>query len=204
MFVEASAPITKDGPVRLVFRVASKTVEVEASVVRRVSPEDARAQGTLPGLGISFQRFFQGERAYVEFLQKVLKRVEAPALQLERSSKRPTRSDVKLPIRWSPRGPTACQGTVLNLSVTGAFIRTGEPAPVGTRLLLCFDVPLQASRTPLELLADVVRTDADGMGVAFVRPTLEAKEILGLLQRHTVLSRGAATGWSVHGQAEGG
>jgi Tfp pilus assembly protein PilZ len=58
------------------------------------------------------------------------------------------------------------EGYIVNISNRGAFIETKEVLPVGQEIVLNFSLPRY--KKPLKLIAKVVRSNADGMGVNFV------------------------------------
>lgn len=58
------------------------------------------------------------------------------------------------------------QEYVTNISKTGVFVRAHKPLPVGTKVNLQFTVILDDIET-IEGEGEVVRVEADGMGVVF-------------------------------------
>jgi len=56
---------------------------------------------------------------------------------------------------------------VTNLSVEGAFVRTTQRFPIGTRFVFRIDLPTSRER-PIQVGAEVVREDEDGLGLLFV------------------------------------
>jgi uncharacterized protein (TIGR02266 family) len=68
---------------------------------------------------------------------------------------------------------------VTNISRSGAFIRSKDPLPVGTRVNLRFTVILDEIET-IEGLGEVVRVSHDppGMGVAFVELSSYSKRLI--------------------------
>ncbi len=71
---------------------------------------------------------------------------------------------------------------VMDVSQSGAFIRTNDPLPVGTRIQVRFRVTLDRMEL-VEGVAEVVRVSAvpAGMGVFFVELTEASQEILARL-----------------------
>jgi len=55
---------------------------------------------------------------------------------------------------------------VTNISLTGVFIKTKDPLPIGTKVDLRFTVIMEDIET-IEGIGEVVRVEADGMGVVF-------------------------------------
>ena len=68
---------------------------------------------------------------------------------------------------------------VTNISRSGAFIRSKDPLPVGTRVNLRFTVILDEIET-IEGVGEVVRVSSDppGMGVAFVELTSYSQKLV--------------------------
>lgn len=79
---------------------------------------------------------------------------------------------------------------VLDVSQSGAFIRSNDPLPVGTRLNLRFPVMVEKMEI-VEGVGEVVRESAQprGMGVVFVELTEASQDILARL----VTKRGEAS-----------
>jgi uncharacterized protein (TIGR02266 family) len=80
---------------------------------------------------------------------------------------------------------------VSNISHSGAFIRTRDPWPVGTRMRLRFTI-LAADPEILEGVGEVVRVSERprGMGVAFVELTDHSRELIAkLLTRKPAMRR---------------
>jgi uncharacterized protein (TIGR02266 family) len=85
---------------------------------------------------------------------------------------------------------------VSNISKSGAFIRTRDPFPVGTRMRLRFTI-LAADPEILEGIGEVVRVSERprGMGVAFVELTDHSRQLIEkLLTRRPVLPRRVGAG----------
>lgn len=78
---------------------------------------------------------------------------------------------------------------VTNISRTGAFIRSRDPLPVGTRVNLKFSVILDEVET-IEGVGEVVRVSSNppGMGVTFRKLSPESMELINHIydttQRH--------------------
>ena len=71
---------------------------------------------------------------------------------------------------------------VMDVSQSGAFIRTNDPLPVGTRIQVRFSVAVDRMEI-VEGVAEVVRVSAApaGMGVFFVELTEASQDVLGRL-----------------------
>ncbi len=87
------------------------------------------------------------------------------------------------------RGDDLLSEYVMDVSQSGAFIRTNDPLPVGTRLQVRFSVTVDRMEL-VEGLAEVVRVSAapSGMGVFFVELTESSQDVLARLidQRRTI------------------
>jgi uncharacterized protein (TIGR02266 family) len=85
---------------------------------------------------------------------------------------------------------------VSNISRSGAFIRTRDPWPVGTRLRLRFTIMAEDPEI-LEGVGEVVRVSdrPRGMGVAFVELTEHSHQLIAKLLTRPAL-RGARRGAS--------
>ena len=68
---------------------------------------------------------------------------------------------------------------VMNISRTGAFVRSKEILPIGTKVNLRFTVIMDDVQT-IEGIGEVVRVEEDpkGMGVAFTQLSNYSKELL--------------------------
>ncbi len=71
---------------------------------------------------------------------------------------------------------------VSNISRSGAFIRSKDPLPVGTKVNLRFTVLMDEIET-IEGIGEVMRVSHDppGMGVAFVELTSYSQKLIELL-----------------------
>jgi uncharacterized protein (TIGR02266 family) len=71
---------------------------------------------------------------------------------------------------------------VTNISRSGAFIKTNEPLPLGTKVNLKFTVILDELET-IEGIGEVVRVQDDppGMGVVFVELTSHSQDLIAKL-----------------------
>ncbi len=71
---------------------------------------------------------------------------------------------------------------VSNISRSGAFIRSKDPLPVGTKVNLKFTVLMQEIET-IEGIGEVVRVQVDppGMGVVFVTLTARSQHLIDKL-----------------------
>ena len=74
---------------------------------------------------------------------------------------------------------------VSNISTTGAFIRTDEPLPLGTRVNLRFSIILDDVET-IEGVGEVVRISRNppGMGVVFTRLSAMSRVLIERLMVH--------------------
>ena len=92
-----------------------------------------------------------------------------------RDPRRELRTELFLQIEFEHEGRSSV-GFCRNMSLTGMFIETTEPAPFGATLLL--DVPLPGMRARIE--AYVRWTKSEGMGVQF--GPMGARETHALMQ----------------------
>ena len=72
---------------------------------------------------------------------------------------------------------------VTNISRSGAFIKTKEPLPLGTKVNLKFTVIIEELET-IEGVGEVVRVQEDpepGMGVVFVELTSHSQDLIAKL-----------------------
>ena len=71
---------------------------------------------------------------------------------------------------------------VTNISRSGAFIKTNEPLPLGTKVNLKFTVIIEELET-IEGIGEVVRVQHDppGMGVVFVELTSHSQDLIAKL-----------------------
>ena len=83
---------------------------------------------------------------------------------------------------------------VSNISKSGAFIRTRDPWPVGTRLRLRFTI-MAADPEILEGMGEVVRVSERprGMGVAFVELAEHSQRLIAMLLTRQPLRRAKAS-----------
>ncbi len=71
---------------------------------------------------------------------------------------------------------------VTNISRTGAFVKSKQPLPIGTRVDLCFTVIMDEIET-IEGVGEVVRVQKDppGMGVVFTELSQYSKHLIARL-----------------------
>ena len=71
---------------------------------------------------------------------------------------------------------------VTNISRTGAFVKSKQPLPVGTRVDLCFTVIMDEIET-IEGVGEVVRVQKDppGMGVVFTELSQYSQQLIARL-----------------------
>lgn len=75
---------------------------------------------------------------------------------------------------------------VLNVSRTGAFVRSDQPLPVGTKVNLSFSVVMDEVET-VEGIGEVVRVHEDppGMGIVFTELSAYSEAIIARLLTRT-------------------
>jgi len=112
-----------------------------------------------------------------------------PKASLPSPSLRPKRIEINLEFDSIERFVTEY---VTNISKSGAFIRTRDPFPVGTRLRLRFTIVAEDPEI-MEGVGEVVRVSERprGMGVAFVELTDHSQQLIAkLLTRRRPSRRG--------------
>ena len=77
---------------------------------------------------------------------------------------------------------------VVNVSRSGAFIRSRAPLPVGTVVNLKFTIIMDDMET-IEGLGEVVRVVPDGMGVVFTKLSASSHAVLARLFTRPVTAR---------------
>lgn len=75
------------------------------------------------------------------------------------------RSNLRVPVQLLIGDSTPASGSLQNLSVSGAFVRTRWPAPLGTLLELEFPLINTYGQGQLRTAAYVTRRAADGIGI---------------------------------------
>ncbi len=95
------------------------------------------------------------------------------------------------PVQYSFDQDRWTQGYSSDLSVSGMFILTYEPIPVGSLVFLRFDLPESSENEPVEIIGQAVRQQSQGkdedgvlgMGVRFLSMGANQKESLATLVR---------------------
>lgn len=157
-FLETTRPLEVGAVAQLSFTVTQRNerhpVEAEGVVVRRLSVEEARQTGGLPGVGVAFTRFLWGGEAFAAALAGLLQ--EETALPAA-TRRRQRRAAVGLPIWWGHEGRRQA-GVLTNLSAAGAFfIETEATVTAGAALNLWFEVPVDGRARPVKATARVTR-----------------------------------------------
>jgi|GEM_PF-6906018 len=180
LFVESRVEVPEGSSVRVTFSVGEGPERAEVIAVgsvRRIVRRSAANCGMLTGFGIEFDEFVKGQRAVLGFLRFRLGASWYCDAPMRRQRPRTTTS---VPVFWGERpDDLEREGTITNVSETGAFIETGTPAAIGAHLYIWFDLPIDAETQIVRATASVVRVaeesvhSAKGMGVAFEASTLD-------------------------------
>jgi Tfp pilus assembly protein PilZ len=113
------------------------------------------------------------------------------------------RIPLDLPVAFVGAGGAPRAGRLVNLSGTGAFLATSDPAPAGTRVEVTAALPLSSGDEPLQVRAEVKWVNGQsrtpclgmppGMGLEFVDLDAAAYYLLGVfIGEHWVSRRGSA------------
>jgi hypothetical protein len=105
-----------------------------------VSLAESSSFGTLPGIGVAFETFMEGEVAIENFIAARLSSIR-PARPSSGSASHPTRAAVAIPVSWGANASLGSSGQLRSLDTTGAFLETTEPIPVGTIIHIEFELP---------------------------------------------------------------
>lgn len=133
-----------------------------------------------------FRQFLNGSSA--RFLLKMaidmsheqrfifMKHLEEMQPEAEKPDRRAqTRKDCLINVNFKIRGQKF-SSYILDISSSGAFIETGESLSCGLKMLLSFSSP--EDRKPLNLIGEIVWSDARGSGVKFHHLTKDQSRIL--------------------------
>ncbi|MGD9181092.1 MAG: PilZ domain-containing protein [Desulfobacterales bacterium] len=133
-----------------------------------------------------FRQFLNGSTA--KFLLKMaidmsqeqrfifMKRVEEMQPETEKPDRRAqARKNCLINVNFKIRGQKF-SSYILDISGSGAFIETNESFPCGLKMLLSFSSP--EDRQPLNLIGEIVWSDARGSGVKFHHLTKDQTGIL--------------------------
>jgi Tfp pilus assembly protein PilZ len=178
IFLETASPVPAGTRVILDFEVSAASgrlpVRVRSVVARCTAPGGDPAAGGLPGLGIRFEEFLLGEKSLQSFVRERAAEMQAPLApgsgKLKPAAKR---FAAGFPVYWGRDGGYDHEGTLFNLSTSGALIETGNPPQPGESVGLWFELPVAGLPTRVEVEAKVIRVTKDarsrstGMGVAF-------------------------------------
>ena len=176
VFIETTDSLPLGSSVRLDFKVSGaaqrQSVRAEGRVVRHVTTDEAAARGLPPGFGVLFERVPEGETALFEFMSERLRDIREPqAAAIE--ARRDPRTLVAFPVFWGMDRQLGREGSLQNLSVSGAFLETPAPEPLGTHLYLWFELPSEGVVQSVRATAVVAYVQpaggrrAPGMGIAF-------------------------------------
>jgi hypothetical protein len=105
-----------------------------------------------------------------------MKHLEEMQSEKEKPDRRAhTRKDCLINVHFKIRGQKF-SGYILDISRSGAFIENGESFPSGLKMLLRFSSP--QDRRPLDLIGEIIWSDARGAGVKFQHLTKDQAQIL--------------------------
>ncbi len=196
MFIKTDAP----PPLRRIIRLniptgeRSPDLQVLAMVVHRLLPEQAKAAGTAPGMGVQlyglgnvardqWQKWFQ-TLATTHALPDPAERKGPPPLVLPGKVPVPTdavnRNHVRYAIAMDVQfiGDNVEKGRTIDVSLGGAFVSGIKLAKVGQEVSLVFIHPI--SGEGFDLSAKIVRVDstslAGGAGVLFTALTPQRRQ----------------------------
>ena len=159
-FAETKEQIPEKTPLTIKFQVDSihggLPVEAAGSVVRCVSPEDAAAEGVMPGLGVRFKRVKVNNKAFRLAVDAKLGRAEIPKEERRTEPRLP----VGMPIKWGVEDPPERDGRMADVSAKGALcVVKGDPPESGTRIYLSFKLPHKGEIKDVKAVARVMRAE---------------------------------------------
>ena len=159
-FAETKVEIPVKTAVTVQFQVEgigeSLPVEATGVVVRSVSPEEAAASGSMPGVGVRFKRIKENNKGFRLAVDTKLGRKERP--REERRSE--PRLPVGMPLTWGTRDPPDQEGRMADVSAKGALcVVKGDPPASGTRIYLSFKLPHKGEIKDVKAMAWVTRAE---------------------------------------------
>ncbi len=184
IFVETSAEVPRNTPVRVEFAVMDRgqltRIVAEGKVVRGFTAGSESGWSPISGVGIRFGDFVFGGDLLERYVTQQAAAVKASAEAIEAERRGAARVTVGLNAFWGSRSPPDREGFVSDLSASGCFvIQTVAAEPVGSTIHLWFELPLAGSSTAVRASGKVVRVippEGDrpaGMGIHFDLASLE-------------------------------
>ncbi len=187
VFIETTTEIAIGTTVRVEFKVSGADrgrnlqgstthrypVSTEGEVIRLVSLAESSSFGTLPGIGVAFETFMEGEVAIENFIAARLNSIR-PARPSSGSASS-TRAVVAIPVSWGADANLGMSGQLRNLDTTGAFLETTERIQAGTIIHIEFELPRAESTQRVSTRAVVTEThppegpNAWGQEISFER-----------------------------------
>lgn len=79
------------------------------------------------------------------------------------------------------RSPESVPGEIVNIGAGGVLLRT--ELPIGTNDLVSIDLSIDGESDPISVYGTVVRNDARGLGVSFVRISEVTADLIAYLIR---------------------
>ena len=192
IFVETHEDLSPDTEVRVRFRVPGRSNSL-LPVVADGRVRRAIREGGLAGLAIRFERFVEGWPALQELIHDRVGPGDGPATPDRGEERRGApRVNVGLPVYWGSTSPPRTTGFLRDISDTGAFVlETDDPARVGERIFLEFELPLRNTIQRVKGIAKVVRCQAAaahaGMGIEFEYSTVDADLIVRFVAQRRAL-----------------
>jgi hypothetical protein len=184
IFVETSAAVPKNTPVRVEFALMDRgqltRIVAEGKVVRGFTAGSESGWSPISGVGIRFENFVFGGDLLDRYVTEQAAAVKASAEAIGAERRGSARVTVGLNAFWGTASPPDHEGFVSDLSASGCFvIQTVTAEPVGSTLHLWFELPMAGSSTAVRAAGKVVRvlpSEGDrpaGMGIHFDPASLE-------------------------------
>ena len=209
IFIETPHPLRVGSVVLLGFSLgtgARKTIQAEGRVVQVRGPDEAAANGVMPGMGIMFQGFLFGKSDLAGELSQRLDTLRGAKRGAVQDPARHPRFLVGFPVLWGTKPPPVQIGFITDIGADGAFVITENPQLPGSHLYLSFDVPTSGLPQRVRAVAQVRKANFPdnaeedepiGMGITFDEASLEDPSVLPFMeqhlqrQRHTLLQETA-------------
>jgi len=169
-------------------RACSRCPVVADGLIRR-----AVREGGLEGLAVAFERFVEGRQALQELIHNRIGPGSCQASTPGGERRRAPRMNVGISVYWGVVSPPRTMGFLSDLSDTGAFVlETDNPAAVGQRIFLEFELPFRKEIRRVKVIAKVVRRQMDetlpcGMGIEFEYSTVDAERIRRFITQQRAL-----------------
>ena len=201
IFVETATLLPLETDVIVRFEVESngtmREVVARGQVARTVSSIDSDPGGTFLGMGVVFNTLEQGELSLRSMVSDgtPLDQRQGPPVVAGGEAQNPAdlraapRVTVGIPVWWGIDDPPQFKGRLANVSATGALIiMAGEVQPIGSRVFLCFNLPVEGRVVEVRGIARVVRAapmptgEVHGMGMEFEAATMDVSTLAHFIQ----------------------